>query len=96
MCFRSYLKSNSNLEEALVKTKELLSSTKKANTDQIVICLDLLANVYNKKCEYANETKCLTSLIQLNHVFLPDLWVRLGESYRSLSLIKVEDEEFSS
>ena len=93
-CFRSCLKANSNLEDALEKSKELLRTTKRANTDQTVICLDLLAAVYNKKCEYADEIKCLSSLIQLNHGFLPDLWVRLGESYKSLTLfLKTQKED---
>lgn len=93
-CLRSCLKSNSNLEDALEKSKELLRTTKRANTDQTVICLDLLGAVYNKKCEYANEIKCLSSLIQLNHGFLPDLWVRLGESYKSLTLLlKTQNED---
>ena len=88
------MKSNSNLEDALEKSKELLRITKRANTDQTVICLDLLAAVYNKKCEYADEIKCLSSLIQLNHGFLPDLWVRLGESYKSLALfLKTQNED---
>ena len=88
------MKSDSNLEDALDKSKELLRITKRANTDQIVICLDLLAAVYNKKYEYADEIKCLSSLIQLNHGFLPDLWVRLGESYKSLnSFLKTHNED---
>ena len=85
LCHRSYLKLNNNLDDALEKSEELLRITKRANVDQTVICLDLLASVYNKKRESANEIKCLTSLIQLNHGFLPDLWLRLGESYRYLN-----------
>lgn len=89
---RAYLKSNCNIEDALAKSEDLLRNTKRANIDQIVICLDLLANVYNKKHECANETKCLTSLIPLNHGLLPDIWVRLGESYMSLNANSKEDK----
>ena len=86
------MKSNYNLDDALAKSEELLRITKRANIDQIVICLDLLATVYSKKCAYVNEIKCLTSIIPLNHGLLPDLWVRLGESYISLNTNSKDDK----
>ena len=85
--FRAYLKVNVNLEDALQKSESLLNTTKKANIDQTVISLDLLANVYNKRDEYANEIRCLTSVIQLSHSLLPDLWMRLGKSYENLDFV---------
>ena len=90
---RAYLKANVNLEDALQKSESLLNSTKKANVDQTVISLDLLASVYNKRKEYANEIRCLTNVIELNHSLLPDLWMRLGKSYESLDVV-VKDGKF--
>ena len=81
------------MEDALQKSESLLNLTKKANVDQKVISLDLLANVYNKRDEYANEIRCLSSIIQLNHSLLPDLWMRLGESYEYFDFV-VKDGKF--
>ena len=68
----------------------LLYSTKRANVDQRVISLDLLAKLCNKKRDYIKEVKCLASIIQLKHCLLPDLWIRLGESYKCINC-KVDD-----
>ena len=81
---RSYLKTD-NLDEALSKSEFLLTLTKRINLDQTIICLDLLANAYNRKERALNEVECLTSIIQLNHSLLPDLWRRLGEAYKCLN-----------
>ena len=75
------------MEGALQKSESLLNSTKKANVDQTVISLDLLATVHNKRKEYVNEIRCLTNIIELNHSLLPDLWMRLGKSYESLDVV---------
>ena len=82
--FRAYLQVDVDLQEAIKHSEFLLYTTKRANVDQIVTSLDLLAKVNNKKCDYIYEAKCLTSLIQLNHCYLPDLWVRLGKCYNYL------------
>lgn len=78
------MKTDLHLQQALTKSESLVHSTKRANVDQTITSLDLLAKVYNKKCDPINEVKCLSSIIQLNHSLLPDLWIRLGESYNCL------------
>ena len=80
---RSYLKTD-NLDEALSKSEFLLTLTKRINLDHTIICLDLLANAYNRKERPLSEIECLTSIIQLNHSLLPDLWIRLGKAYKCL------------
>ena len=70
--------------EALTESQSLLYSTKRTNVDHIIVSLDLLAKAYSKKCDPTNEMRCLSTIIQLNHSFLPDLWIRIGKSYHCL------------